>query len=75
MIRLALAYARQAQAGALERVRARFAPAMRGQAGEAAFLMATLTSGRPLEPEAVLAVAAEHLARRRDYLNPQPASR
>ena len=75
VIRLALAYARQAQPGALERLRARFAHAMRGQADEAAFLIATLTSGRPVEPEAVLAVAAEHLARTRDYLNSGPASR
>ena len=74
-IRLALAYAGQAEPGALERLRARFAGAIAGQAGEAAFLMATLTPGRPVEPDAVLAVAAEHIARTRDYLDAKPAPR
>jgi hypothetical protein len=75
VIRLALAYARQAEPGALERLRARFAGAISGMAGEAAFLMATLTPGLPVEPEAVLALAAEHLARTRAYLDAEPASR
>jgi hypothetical protein len=75
VIRLALAYAQQTKPDALERLRMRFAGTMDDEAGEAAFLMATLVPGRPVEPEAVLAVAAEHLARTRDYLDAEPASR
>jgi hypothetical protein len=75
VIRLALAYARQGQAQALRELRARFAEAMHGQAGEPAFLMATLTPGRPGQPEAALAAAAEHLDRVRTYLGASGATK
>ena len=74
VIRLAIAHARQGQHDARAGLRARFGQAMRGQAGEPAFLMATLTpraapSERPLEPQARLAEAAEHLTQVRAYLD------
>ena len=47
---------------------------MSGLAGEPAFLMATMTPGRPVAPEAVIAVAAEHLRRIDDYLAAEPAA-
>jgi hypothetical protein len=55
-------------------LRARFGAAISGQAGEPAFLMATMTPGRPAAPAAVLAVATEHLGRVRDYLAAEPAA-
>jgi hypothetical protein len=74
VIRLAVAYDQQADRAALVRLRARFGAGMSGQPGEPAFLMATMAPGRPVEPEAVLAVAAEHLGRVRDYLAAAPAA-
>jgi hypothetical protein len=73
VIRLAIAHARREEHGALADLRARFGPAMRGQAAEAAFLMATAAPGmagseRPAERQVLLAGAAEHLARVRAYL-------
>ena len=74
VLRLAVAYGQQADGAALERLRARFGAAMSGRPREPAFLMATMTPGRPLAPEAILAVAAEHLDRVRDYLAAGPAA-
>jgi len=74
VLRLAIAYGQQADGAALERLRARFGAAMRDQPAEPAFLMATMTPGRPLAPEAILAVAAEHLDRVRTYLAAEPAA-
>lgn len=74
VLRLAIAYGQQADGAALERLRARFGTALSGQPGERAFLMATMTPGRPLAPEAILAVAAEHLDRVRAYLAAEPAA-
>ena len=74
VLRLAIAYGQQADGAALDRLRARFGAAMRAQPGEPAFLMATMTPGRPLAPEAILAVAAEHLGRVRAYLAAEPAA-
>ncbi|MCC2666022.1 MAG: hypothetical protein K0S35_3944, partial [Geminicoccaceae bacterium] len=73
VIRLAIAHARREEHGALADLRARFGPAMRGQAAEPAFLMATAAAGmaggeRPAERQALLAEAAEHLAQLRAYL-------
>ena len=73
VIRLAIAHARREEHGALADLRARFGPAMRGQAAEPAFLMATAAPGmagseRPAERQVLLAEAAEHLARVRAYL-------
>ena len=68
VIKLAVAYARRGDAGALERLRARYGLAMRGQAGEAAFLMATLPPARVAGPDAALALAADRLDRVRAYL-------
>jgi len=73
VLRLAIAYGQQADGAALERLRARFGAAMRDQPGAPAFLMATMTPGRPLAPEAILAVAAEHLDRVGTYLAAEPA--
>ncbi len=69
VIKLAVAHARQGQAQALAGLRARFGEAMHGQAGEPAFLMATLTPGPPAPTEAALAAAGEHLDRVRAYLD------
>ena len=73
VIRLAIAHARQGEHDALADLRARFGAAMRGQAAEPAFLMATAAPGvagseRPAERQVLLAEAAEHLARVRAYL-------
>ena len=69
VIKLAVAHARQGDAGALEQLRARFGEAMRGQAGEPAFLMATLPPGPAGELPAALALADQHLDRVRAYLD------
>ena len=74
MLRLAIAYGQQWDGAALERLRARFGAAMRDQPAGPAFLIATMTPGRPLAPEAILAVAAEHLDRARAYLAAEPAA-
>jgi hypothetical protein len=68
VLKLAVAYGQLSQAAALEELRARFGPAMRGAAAEPAFLMATMAAGRPLEPKAVLAVAGAQLGQVRRYL-------
>jgi hypothetical protein len=68
VIKLALAYARQGQARPLAELRVRFGKAMRGQAGEPAFLMATLTSGQAPGREAALAITEQHVERARAYL-------
>jgi hypothetical protein len=68
VLRLAVAHRQLGNEAALARVRVRFGAAMSGQAAEPAFLMATMTPGRPVAPEAVLAVASQHLGRVRDYL-------
>ena len=73
VLRLAVAYAQQTTTTRLGRLRARFGPAMRGEAGEPAFLMATMAPGRAATPEGALAVAAEHLARVQSYLDAAPA--
>ena len=72
VLRLAVAHAQAADGGALARLRARFGPALRGEAGEPAFLMATMTPGRAVAPEAALAVAAEHRAQVQSYLDAAP---
>jgi hypothetical protein len=74
VLRLAIAYGQQADGAALERLRARFGAAMRDQPAEPAFLMATMTPGQPRAPDAILAVAAEHLDRMRTYLAAEPAA-
>ena len=74
VLRLAVAYAQQTDDHALGRLRARFGPALRGEAAEPAFLMATMAPGRAATPEGVLAVAAEHLARVQSYLDAAPAA-
>ncbi len=72
VLKLALAYGQSSRADALEELRARFGPAMRGAAGEPAFLVATMTAGRPLGSKAVLAVAGAQLGRVRRYLEAAP---
>jgi hypothetical protein len=74
VLRLAVARAQAADSGALARLRARFGAALRGAAGEPAFLMATMTPGRAVAPEAALAVAAEHSAQVQSYLDAAPAT-
>jgi hypothetical protein len=74
VLRLAIAYGQQADGAALARLRARFGAAMSGQPGEPAFLMATMTAAPRLVPEALLALAAEHLDRVRAYLAAEPAA-
>lgn len=71
-VALAVAHARLGRTEALERLRARFGAAMRGQPAEPAFLMATATPGSATAPETVLAVADQHLRRVQDYLDTQP---
>ena len=69
VIELAVAQARQRDAGALDQLRARFDLAMHGQPGEPAFLMATLPPGPAGELPAALALADQHLDRVRAYLD------
>ena len=61
VVQLAVAHAQTGQHRALARLRTRFGPMMRDRPAEPAFLMATLTPGAPVAPEAVLAVADDHL--------------
>ena len=74
VIKLAVAHARQGDAGALEQLRARFGEAMRGQAGEPAFLMATLPPGPAGGLPAALALADQHLDRVRASLDANRSS-
>jgi hypothetical protein len=68
VIRLAVAYAHQGEARALEELRRRLGEAMHGQASEPAFLMATLPSLRAPGLVPALAAADEELGRVRAYL-------
>jgi hypothetical protein len=68
VVRLAVAYAQQGEVQALEGLRRRFGEAMRGQASEPAFLMATLPSARAPGLAPALAAADEELGRVRAYL-------
>ena len=61
VIRLALAHAQLDETSGLEEIRRRYGPAMRGQPGEPAFLMATSTAGDPATPDAVLAAASRQI--------------
>jgi hypothetical protein len=73
--RLAIAYAHQGQAQALDGLRQRFGEAMRGQPGEPAFLIATLAPARAAALEPALAAADQRLTRARAYLDSIRADR
>lgn len=65
----ALARTRVGDAQALAGLRARFDPALRGEPGEPAFLVATMTAQRGTpDTAAVLAAAEERISRLEDYL-------
>jgi hypothetical protein len=74
VIKLAVAHVQRGEVQQLARLRARFGPKMQGEAGEAAFLMATLTSKPTAEPDALLTDAADHLARIRAFRAATPAN-
>ena len=74
VLKLALAHSRLGQSAALAQLRTRFAPALRGQSIEPAFLMATTARATTGDPEAVLAVAERHLQRVRGYLEAERAT-
>lgn len=60
---------RVGDARALAGLRARFGPALRGEPGEPAFLVATMTAQRGTpDTAAVLAAAEERISRLEDYL-------
>jgi len=69
VIRLAIAHARRGDAQALERLRARYGPVMRGRPGEPAFLVATMTRhDGTADTAAMLAAAEDRIGRLEDYL-------
>jgi uncharacterized Zn finger protein len=74
VLKLALAHGRLGESAAVAQVQERFAAALRGQAIEPAFLMATTAPTTAAEPEAVLATAEQHLRRVRAYLDAEPAT-
>jgi hypothetical protein len=74
VLELALAHGRLGHGAALAKLRTRFAAAMRGGAVEPAFLLATSAPATAPDPEALLAVAEQHLRRVRGYLAAERAS-
>ena len=72
VLECALAHRRLGQSALLAQLRTRFAAALRGLAIEPAFLMATSPLGTASAPEAVLAVAEQHLRQVRTYLEQRP---